>query len=490
MARRSPLFTPAWELATLGLLLAIYLIGDWLIGSASVEFLNIVGPVCLTVILWTGALRMILLDDAAIWTSLFWFRVSTGVYFGVGALVPLLMSDAVRIYLESFFLFHGDHIAKVNLIVVVACIAVLGTANVVFAIAGDGARKHRRAEEARTNSGGAQTLAAGLLFLVIGGIVKYLYVVPYALGLTDFVLPGSVGPIGNFTYAALFFLTIWSRAHSKAAFPFVVAFVLLEMGIGVLSLSKTDVLTPLIIFLCALVRLQLTVWRLGMVVAALIVCYLSIVPIVEYGRAEHWRRYQSLGGADLMERLQILALSLDHLGNVDETNSVESLLVRISYVNQATFAVNLYDSGRAGDTLSRALVVFIPRLLWPDKPVTTQVAIEFNLAATGISTSASSPGLFAEAYWNYGWTGVILLTMTLGLLLAFLSRYALGVFHREKWLYFPVVILAMRIGFRTDGYYVPDVIGALVILIALHLVLYLFDRFTSTLLQRPVVRRV
>ena len=127
---------------------------------------------------------------------------------------------------------------------------------------------------------------------------------------------------------------------------------------------------------------------------------------------------------------------------------------------------------------------------WPDKPITTQSAVDFNIAATGIATSASSPGLFAEAYWNYGWTGVILLMMPLGLLLALLSRYAIDVFHRESWLYFPVVLLAMRIGFRTDGYYVPDILGALVILISLQLVLYLLDRFELTLFKNPMIRPV
>jgi hypothetical protein len=75
-------------------------------------------------------------------------------------------------------------------------------------------------------------------------------------------------------------------------------------------------------------------------------------------------------------------------------------------------------------------------------------------------------------------------------LLAFLSRYTLNIFYCGKWLYFPVVLIAMRIGFRVDGYYVPDVVGALVILISLHLVLYLLDRIASTLLRRPVVRWV
>src|SRR5260221_335879 len=88
-----PLMAPIWELAGLVLLLVFCLLVDQIFGAQSDDFINVAGPLWLTTILWLGAFRMAWLDAGAIWTALFWFRVATGLYFGVGALVPVLAND-------------------------------------------------------------------------------------------------------------------------------------------------------------------------------------------------------------------------------------------------------------------------------------------------------------------------------------------------------------------------------------------------------------
>ncbi len=484
---RSSLIAPAWELAGLGLLLAFYLLGDALFGDQGVAFLNLSGPFWLTAVLALGALRMVLLDASAIWTALFWFRISTGVYFGAGALVPLLASAETRQYLEAYFLFSGEQIAEVNLIVAAGCVLVLVTANVFQAIIGDGRPKLQSGRRyAQTGASGNETLAAGLLFLFLGSTIKYLFVVPYAFGLIDYTLPGAISALSNFDYAAVFFLTVWSRERARGAFPIVAAYVLFDMMIGVLMLAKTEVMTVLMVFLLAFLRRRMTVRRLGIVAAVVVFCFMALVPIVDQGRAELASRIQ---GGTLSDRLEILSDVIGGRTSYRRATDVQEAAVRISYVNQATFAVSQYDMGNPGNSFSTVLAVFIPRFLWPDKPIVTDIGVQFNFAATGGATSASSPGLFAEAYWNFGWPGVVLLMIPLGIILAVLSRYALNIVHRELWLYFPAILLAMRIGFRTDGYFVADVVGGTVILVSLHLVLSLLDRFVLGMLRYPVTSR-
>jgi hypothetical protein len=124
--------------------------------------------------------------------------------------------------------------------------------------------------------------------------------------------------------------------------------------------------------------------------------------------------------------------------------------------------------------------------LWPEKPIITDIGSKFYGAATGNALdSAASPGVFADCYWNFGWPGVILLMIPMGGILLLVSRYSLDVVRRELWLYFPVVLLGMRIGFRTDGFFVVDIIGGTVILVGLHLVLKFADRFVFPLLRQP-----
>src|SRR5919108_137043 len=92
------LVAPAWELAAIAGLICLYLVADTVFGDSSHDALNIAGPLWLTVALGLSATRMVLGNTAAIWTGLFWFRVATAVYFGVGSLVPFYVNLATRMY--------------------------------------------------------------------------------------------------------------------------------------------------------------------------------------------------------------------------------------------------------------------------------------------------------------------------------------------------------------------------------------------------------
>jgi hypothetical protein len=485
MFQGSALRATAWEFVGLGLLVAFYVLGDWLFGM-DVTVLNIVGPMWLMAVLGMGAVRMILLDAGVVWTALFWFRVSSSVYFGLGSLFAVASNDATVAYMQAFFAYYGEDVFKVNLITAAAIISVLAGANALLVLVGLD-RGERQPATPPAISEGKALLKTGLFFLVTGGIVKYLFLVPQMLNLSNFTLPGSIGLIANFTYIAVFLLTAWSLEHKRTAFPFVAGWVCLEMLIGILEFNKTEVLLVLMMFLFAFLRRRVTLMRLGMVAAGVVLCFLSIIPLVDYGRVQICLRYTCAGGmVDLSERLDILLSKLSDDAPVADSE-VSGAQVRISYTNQAVFAVRRRDSGFAGDTLSNALAIFVPRFLWPEKPSLTEMAMEFNYGATGNSASASSPGLFAEAYWDFGWLGLVLLMIPLGLILAFISCRAIVVVNRGQWLYFPVVLLGVRIGFRTDGYFVPDVAGPMMMMVGLYIVLSLLNRFMPIIFQQPVV---
>src|SRR6185437_16813150 len=84
----------------------------------------------------------------------------------------------------------------------------------------------------------------------------------------------------------------------------------------------------------------------------------------------------------------------------------QSGLSRLSYVNIDAFVVDRYDSGVPGDTFHNAGAVVIPRVLWPNKPIITQLGSDLNLRVFGQEGSSLGIGHFAEAYWNFGWWGI------------------------------------------------------------------------------------
>ena len=115
-------------------------------------------------------------------------------------------------------------------------------------------------------------------------------------------------------------------------------------------------------------------------------------------------------------------------------------------------------------------------MIWPEKPNITEIGQDFNELAVGSRTSGSAPGLFADAYWDYGWWGVPLLFLPMGALFALMSRYAIWVQVTGRWMLFPVVLMMMRMGYRVDGFYITDILGPIFLLTAYHIIFSLADK--------------
>lgn len=476
--------TPTRELVSLSCLVMIYLAASAIGGDIALWLRTIAGPVILTTILLAGATQMILKDVAALWTALFWFRLSSAIYFGIGNLAPFVLADEFVVYMQTFFDFADENVAKLNLLYALSAIAVLLASKVFLVLLPPKQGVTRPSAPTRA------MLAVGLLFLAIGALVKYFLVAPTMFNLLDFVVPGSIGLLGNFTVPALFFITAYAVEHDRKYFPLAVALLLIEGGIGLLGMTKQGLLTPLIVFLIALIRARITVPRLAAVSAVFVFIFITIIPVVIDGRLELESRHGSAIRASLGERVEVLYRS--SAGELRTTASDVSAtgiaLVRLSYVNQAGFAMYLYDSGQPGATLGNAYAAFIPRFLWKEKPIMTSTGSDFNMMARGSAVSSSSPTLAGEAYWNFGWTGVLLIMVPMGMLFALMSRYALHALHDGRWILFPAIILGVGIGHRVDGHIVADLIGMPVIMLGAHMVLASLERGIAMLI--PAERSV
>jgi len=156
-----------------------------------------------------------------------------------------------------------------------------------------------------------------------------------------------------------------------------------------------------------------------------------------------------------------------------ELGGHQSWWARLSYVNAQTFAMRTYDGGSPGRSFTLVGYAFVPRALWPDKPSITGVAEDFTFLVTGIRASSSAPGAFAEAYWNGGWFMVVLSCVYLGLLFAGFSHYAVRHMALMDLSLLPVVFIGIRMGFRPDGWFAAEYVGALAIAVVLHFALSL-----------------
>ncbi|HKT73917.1 MAG TPA: hypothetical protein VJQ47_13580 [Steroidobacteraceae bacterium] len=75
-----------------------------------------------------------------------------------------------------------------------------------------------------------------------------------------------------------------------------------------------------------------------------------------------------------------------------------------------------------GHTLLAIPLAFIPRIIWPSKPdVQTGQLFNHEFFPGGVADTYISPSHFGELYWNFGWPGIIVGMLLIGMLLGFVG---------------------------------------------------------------------
>ena len=133
--------------------------------------------------------------------------------------------------------------------------------------------------------------------------------------------------------------------------------------------------------------------------------------------------------------------------------------------------------------------LWIPRIIYPEKPIITDVGRELSYAANGNDNSSSSAGLAAEAYWNGGWLYTISVAIFLALVFGLWTIYSYEVIQRKAWHLFFVVLIGMRMAIRVDGAFVSDIIGPIALVVLAHITLELMNRFLPQALAGVMRRR-
>jgi len=135
--------------------------------------------------------------------------------------------------------------------------------------------------------------------------------------------------------------------------------------------------------------------------------------------------------------------------------------------------INEYNNGRPGNSFVDYWAVFIPRVLWPEKPIITRFGPELNAKYYFIpgwdiqNASSIAPTYSAESYWNHGYVGVIVVSGLLGLAIGWLTRCwqraAAGQDYAFLLIAFPVVLWAAYV----ESWVVATYLGEFVIFVVL-----------------------
>jgi hypothetical protein len=467
-----PLRPAAWELCALGLLIFGMVVGEQVLGFSVHEPINWIAPVCVMITLAFGALRMARLEPRSVWSSLYSFRVSTAVYFGFGSLVPWMLDPMQRVMLNNFYEARPDEVFKLNLLVAVSCLVILFCASLASVLFPPRAA-------AITTEHDDQRLFFGILFAAVGYGVKMSVEVPLAFGAYGGVaVPGILLQLSQLSAVGLYLLATHAFRRKLALLPLVLALLAADIMVGALEFSKFAMLLPLLMFLLAWLSMRMTLGRAVLATALFLSAYSASQPFIEFGRHSLMLKYESIAAGEFGDRFEITKQYFSGARRERFDDDAPTGMMRLSYVNAGCFAISMFDSGNPGPSLDYALATFVPRLLWPEKPIITDIGGLFNLMATGNAKSASAPGYFADAYWAAGWKGVFAFSVVIGLLFAFYSRFAVNVLASGRWLLIPLALLSMKMGLRVDGVLVSDLIGASVI--------WFWSYVGARMIERPV----
>lgn len=451
------------------LLLGLLSYCNWILmnaelGEQSIRAANISLAATLFLSLTINAYRKAAEASAHIWTIHFWFRITCAVYFAFGAAAPYFFNYDTEAFFRSVYDYDGRTIQKILTIYTVSIFCIFLATYTSERILGPIRSRSTR----KLNTSIDQT-GMMLLFLLVGGAIRYGLVLPESYGYRIPAVPGGVLFIGNAYLAGLFLaLVIGMRRGGGALFLAILLFVLDVIALGILTFSKLEVLRTLLFGFLAFAYHRVNIPRMFVAMFALFWVFSALQPFIHYGRSQTVATFDGVVAVSLDDRLGIAS---DYFsGNAIETERWSKELQafsRLSYINTGAFVVDEYDAGIAGSSMRYAFVALVPRALWPDKPVIGSLGAELYILMRGHEGAWFSAGYFAETYWNFGWLGIPLVFLPVGVLFTLISRYSIVSIIQQNWVRFPAILAAIQIGIRTDGHFALDVMGLAATFVAL-----------------------
>ena len=414
--------------------------------------LNVVAPLCLAAAMAWGCINAVRIHRSSAWQPLIWWRLAMMAYSGVGSLLPLFSSPETRDYVDAFFqTFPGD-IAKYNLVSSGFALVCLATVHIVTAV---GTRRGVFASNLGVGRSALTAVEFGVIAILVALPIRvFNTIIPLIQGEASsppasFAMLELLSSVG---YALL--VAHYLETRSRALW-IVVALVIIDSTLGLLTFAKLAALFPFVMGALGAIYQRPTALRAGTLAAIVATLYVVTSPMVSYGRAVDWG--SGIPRPPQFDRsVEILRGFTFEKAEEPGTEEIQFSWARLAYYNAGSLAINQYDRGVPGHSIDNIDVVLIPRLLYEDKPIITDISREFNYLATGNYYSSSNPGIPAEGYWIGGWGGVLLFGIIYGAVFAIWSIYAMMVVDRRAWHLMFVVLIGIRVGTRIDGLFVVD----------------------------------
>ena len=216
--------------------------------------------------------------------------------------------------------------------------------------------------------------------------------------------------LANYFQPFSIMLLAYGRFRYRRAYltPVVIVALAVQFILGFVADAKGQALSGVVITLIVKFLVDRRVPKLWLAGATAFV--LVSFPLLQANRAvRHSTELSRASAAENLGKTFTDALQIKEKV-ASGANRVQNIFERISMKDGFEVIINKTGDTvdyRHGDTLIALPTAFIPRIIWPDKPM-IQVG---KLVAKKFHPEASdevnlSPTHLAELYWNFGWTGV------------------------------------------------------------------------------------
>lgn len=434
--------------------------------AGSYNLLAVMIPLVLLTVNAVANFRMVVADPAMLLTPLFGVRLIAMVVFGIGGLFDAFAPANIRIGMDYLFPSTAAEVARVNLL------WLLGMTVLIAGMMG-AMRFHPRGRTitGTSTSLGALPLNLGLWVFLVAGAFQLVQAIA---GLS---LPGIVQNfVLAFELCGLFLVGQHVGTEMKARIALGLGLAALFI-MSLLVMAKTVFLYPALIAVLGTLSNRLT-WRRTLAGAFLIfLSFVIISPIVSYSRERMANEFGIGSSVSVGDRWRYI---MDYAGGDRiREDDVGFSLSRLDYVMPASFVMAQYDQGMASDRLATSAYIFIPRLIWPDKPITSGSGLEVNYAIGIQGENQIGTTIFADLYWAIGWYGLALIAV-LGVYFGVVTIMCHGIIRRGEWLLLPFALSSLRLGLNLDSDFTAGMMAPAVI----NLAMYAFLRFASRLMAR------
>jgi len=414
-----------------------------------VNALNALIPITLLVAAAAACIHFAACNPILVLSPMFWLLATCALYYGWGALLYQYGSHASIDYVQGYYRIDDRTLLRTNQLNIACLFAVC----LSFVVA-------LRMFPLRW-SGGESVFTRRLrdefigMCLIIGLPIRYIVVPLNGSQRLGFFIPSQILELEDLFLIALTLMT-WSFLIGERKWRVILAclfgweFIVALVGGGKLFLVMLVLSVFLGVFLARPTHRTLLV---GVLLG--IISWSTLVTVTKTIRTG------SLAGQGetLSQRMGLAFSAMERRRDDGDRSTTQGWWTRLCYAPGQGFCIHRYDAGDPGQTIKLWYWAFVPRLLVPEKPETTPGRM-FNILVTGNGNSRSSPGLFAEAYWNGGWPLALACSAFVGVLLLALTHVALWALLGADYRWLPLVWTGMYMGLRVDDWAVANFLGA------------------------------